>query len=89
MRVPRACRDKNGQVVHLNKSVYGLKQAGHMFNELLVNTVVRYGLEQCKTDPWVFRLVMKDETVILMVAVHVDDVIGAKEVAEFHGALNN
>ena len=27
-----------------------------MFNALLVNTVVGFGLEQCKTDPCVFRL---------------------------------
>ena len=91
MRLPPAFREKNGQVVHLNKSLYGLKQAGRMFNALLVNVVVGYGLEQVKTDPCVFRL-MKDETVTQMVAVHVDDLFGvggAKEVAEFHDALNN
>ena len=68
-----------------------MKQAGRTFNALLVNTVVGYGLEQCKTDPCVLRL-MKDETVILMVAVHVDDlfVVGrSKEVADFYDALNN
>ena len=35
---------------------------------------------------------MKDETVILMVAIHMDDLFvvgGWKEVAEFHDALNN
>ena len=35
---------------------------------------------------------MKDEAVILMVAVDVDDLLelgGAKEVAELHNALNN
>ena len=43
-----------------------------MFNALLVNTAVGYGIEQWRTDPCVFRL-MQYETVILMVAVHVDD----------------
>ena len=69
MRLPSALRENNGQVVHLNKRLYGLKQAGCMFNALAVNTVVGYGLQQCTTDPCVFRL-MKDETVILMAAVH-------------------
>ena len=72
MRLPPAFREKTGQVVHLNKSLYGLKQAGRMFNAVLVSTVVGYGLEQCKTDPCVFCL-MNDKTVILMVAIHVDD----------------
>ena len=29
MKLPLGCRDKSGKVVKLNKSVYGLKQAGH------------------------------------------------------------
>ena len=61
-----------------------------MFNALLVNTVVGYGLEQCKTDPCVFRRT-KHETMIPMVAVDVDDLFvvrGVKEVAQFHDALN-
>ena len=91
MRLPPAFRDETRQVVHLNKNSYGLKQAGRMFNALLVNKVIGYGLRRCKTDPCVFRL-MKNETVILMVAVHVDDLFvvgGAKEVADFHDPLNN
>ena len=90
-RLPPAFREEYVQVVHLNKSLYGLKQSGRMFNALLVDKAVRYGFEECKTDPCVLRL-MKDETVILMVAVHVDDLFvvrGSKEVAEFHDALNN
>ena len=61
-----------------------------MLNALVANTVVGYDLEQCKTNPCVFRL-MKDETVILTVAAHVDElfVVGrAKGVAEFHDTLN-
>ena len=91
MRPPPAFRAKNGQVVHVNTTSYGLKQAEHMSNALLVNAVVGYALEQCKTDPCVFRL-MNNETVILMVAVHGDDLFvagRAKEVSEFHDALNN
>ena len=42
---------------------------------LLVNwPVEEIGLEQCKAEPCVFRLMMKDE-VSLMVGVHVDDII--------------
>lgn len=78
MRLPPAFSEKSGQVVHLTKGLFGLKQAGRMSNALLVHTVV-------------FDL-MNDETVILVVAVRVDDlfVVGeAKEAAEFHDSLNN
>ena len=41
------------------------------------------GLEQCKAEPCVFRLLVKDE-VSLMVGVHVDDIIvsGGKDACE-------
>ena len=45
-----------------------------MFNAFLVNMVIGYGLEQYKTDPCMFRLV-DNESVIMMAAVHVDDLI--------------
>lgn len=44
-----------------------------MFNALLVNTVVGYGSEQCKTDSYVFRPMDRDP-VALTVAMHVDDI---------------
>ena len=72
MKLPPDFTEKNGHAVHLNKLLHGLKQAGCMFNALVENTVVGFSLEQCKTDPCVIRL-MKDETVILMVAVRVDN----------------
>ena len=75
MKLPPAfIREKNGRVVHLNKLLHGLKQAGCMFNALVEKTVVGFGVEQCKTDPCVVRP-MKDETVIHMVDVRVDNPI--------------
>ena len=57
-----------------------------MFNALLVNTVVGYGLEQCKTDPCVFRL-MKDETVILT-HIHINNVpIVNSNKSQYHGFI--
>lgn len=60
-----------------------------MLNTLLVNTVVRYGLQQCKSGQCVFRT-LNGDTVTLMVAVHVNDlfVVGsAKGVPQLHDAL--
>ena len=68
----------------LLKCQYGLKQAGREWHMLLVNWLVEeIGLEQCKAEPCVFRLMVKDE-VSLMVGVHVDDIIvfGGKSACE-------
>ena len=34
--------------------------------------VSKVGMEQCKTDPCVFRLI-RDDVVVMIVCVHVDD----------------
>ena len=61
--------------MRLLKCQYGLKQAGREWHMLLVNWLVEeIGLEQCKAEPCVFRLMVKDE-VSLTIGVHVDDII--------------
>ena len=39
-----------------------------------MDTVVEYGVEQCRTEPCVFRIVIDDD-VDLMMTVHVDDIV--------------
>ena len=75
MKLPDGCEDKSGEIVKLNKAVYGLKQAGRQgslrFTQVLVENVE---VEQCKANPCVFRLRKEGET-ILILCVHVDDII--------------
>ena len=79
MKLPDGCGDKSGKVVKLNKSVYGLKQAGRRWAIHLGGVIVRkIGMEQCKADPCVFRLI-KDGVVVMTVCVHVDDITVAEE----------
>ena len=73
MKLPDGCGDMSGKIVLLNISVYGLKQRGRQVAELLVEAVVEYGMEQCRTEPRVFRMVV-DSKVELIMAVHVDDI---------------
>ena len=52
--------------------------------------MVEYGMEQCRTDPCVFRMVV-DGNVELIMAVHVVDVVIAgshKACRDFHAASN-
>ena len=73
MRLPPGCGELSGKIVRLLKCQYGLKQASREWHMLLVNWLVEeIGFEQCKAEPCIFRLMVKDE-VSLMVGVHMDD----------------
>ena len=91
MKLPGGCGNLSGKIVRLEKALYGLRQSGLLWNELLVNKfVMRHGMEQCKTDPCVFRKIRAGK-VVLVVVVHVDDMAVAgteDEVRELHGVLN-
>ena len=73
----------------LNRSLYGLKQSRRQWAGLLVETVVEYGMEQCRIDPCVFRMVVHGKVELIM-AVHVDDNVIAEwdeTCRDFHTAL--
>ena len=79
MKLPDGCGDKSDKVVKLNKSVYGLKQAGRRWAMRLGDVIVRkIGMEQFKADPCGFRLI-RDGVVVMIVCVHVDDITVAGE----------
>ena len=85
MKIPDGYGDKRGKVVKLNKSVYGLKQAGCRWAMHLGDVIVRkVGMEQCEADPCVFRLI-RNGVVVMIVCVHLDDitVAGESEACEF------
>ena len=74
MKLPDGCVDMSGKIVHHNRSQNSLKQSGRQRAGLLVETVVEYGMEQCRTDTCVFCMVV-DGKVELMMTVHVDDIV--------------
>ena len=56
IKLPQGCSSLSGKIVRMGKCFYGLRQSGLLWNKLLVDKLVmRYGMEQCKTDPCVFR----------------------------------
>ena len=57
MKLSGGCGDKSSKLVKLNKSVFGLKQAGRRWAMHLGDVIVRkMGKEQCKADPCVSGL---------------------------------
>ena len=91
MKLPDVCGDMPGKIVRLNRSLHGLNQSGRQWAGILIETVVEYGVEQCSTDPCVFRMVV-DGHVELIMAIHVDDIViaGSDEVCrDFHAALSS
>ena len=75
VRLPPGCGELSGKIARLLTRQHSLKQACTGWHMLLVNWLLEViGLEQCKAEPCVFRLMVKDE-VSLMVGVHVEDLI--------------
>ena len=73
MRLPRGCGRLSGNVVRLNKSLYGLKQASRSWHAHLTTCLKTLGFQQCLADACVFRLVDEGRVAIIAV-VHVDDI---------------
>ncbi len=63
---------KEDWVMQLRKSIYGMKQAGRIWNRTFHDTVTTWGFEQSKKDPCVYHRRSATGTVIF--GVHVDDI---------------
>ena len=78
VKLPRGCGRLSGKIVRLIKSLYGLKQAAKHWFDLLCECLFDMGLERCRADTCVFRMI-EDGKVVMLVAVHVDDIFSAGE----------
>ena len=57
MRLPEGCGALSGNIVKLNKSCYGLRQASRQWYAMLMKCLLVLGFEQCLADSCVFRLI--------------------------------
>ena len=73
LRLPPGCGLVSGKVELLKKALYGHKQSGRAWYQLMSSTLVERGFEQCLVDPCVFRLRVAGDVVAMMV-FHVDDI---------------
>ncbi len=74
MRIPVDIPHKPGTIWRLLKTLYCLKQSGHVWNNLLVKALREFGFEQCPDEPCLFIVRRNDQFV--MIAIHVDDLGG-------------
>ena len=73
MKAPDSFNTRKDDVWRLRKSLYGLKQASHVWNKLLDSTLRKLGFDRCSKDTCVYLYRSKDTFIIL--AVHVDDML--------------
>jgi hypothetical protein len=67
-------------VMQLMKSIYGMKQASHIWNKMFHNTVISWGFQRMKNEWCVYCCVSDTGTTIF--ALHVNDIIAASSSAE-------
>ncbi|KAK4694523.1 putative transposase, partial [Phenoliferia sp. Uapishka_3] len=72
-------------VLWLCKSLYGLCEAGHKWNELLHSTLISFGMTRTGSDHGVYYMKKDSETLIL--AIHVDDSLVASSSPQLSKAL--
>jgi len=68
-KVPNA----STRVLHLIKTLYGLKQSGHWWYQKLTSVFIKLGFKQCAVDQAVYYRVVIVKGELTVVVVHVDD----------------
>lgn len=75
MRQPEGFVDEEfpQKVCKLNRSLYGLKQAGRNWNNKLNSILTEIGFERCQSDNCIYTLIRDKE--INIISIYVDDII--------------
>ena len=75
LEIPEGFEDfgSRTKVLKLNKSIYGLRQAGRNWNALFKSTLLNMGYIQSAADPCIFLKYNQDNTPISAIGVFVDD----------------
>lgn len=69
MEQPEGFSDGSKRVCKLNRAIYGLKQAGMLWNAKLDAALLSFGLQKSKLDPCIYFSCNRD----MMIAIYVDD----------------
>lgn len=69
MEQPEYYEDGTNRVCRLNRSIYGLKQAGRQWNLKLDNALRKFGLKKSQLDPCIYY----SDDLSVLIAIYVDD----------------
>jgi hypothetical protein len=61
------------RVLHLIKTLYGLKQSGHWWYQKLISIFVKLGFKQCTVDQAIYYRAIIVKGKLTVMVVHVDD----------------
>lgn len=75
IKAPQGDENYGKRYWKLNKALYGLKQAGRMWNNTLNKVLTEMGLTRCKSEPCLYIKRNKNDKIISLLAVYVDDII--------------
>jgi hypothetical protein len=64
---------KEDWVMHLMKSIYGMKQASRIWNQTFHKSIIEFGFQQLPNEWCVYR--HRTDTGITIFVVHVDDIV--------------
>lgn len=70
---PSVFDDNTSKVCKLNKSLYGLKQAGREWNKKVNDILLKMGFQRCMSDTCVY--VKRDGSHLSFIALYVDDML--------------
>ena len=79
MKLRGGCGEQPKRTAKLGRATYGLTQSGRKWGHLCADTLIADGFEQCKANSCIFRKIV-DEVVVMIVVVYADDLlIGGSE----------
>ena len=81
MELPEGSNYPSGSVCKLLKSIYGLKQAGHDWHQLIRDEIIELGYEQLQCDTCVF-IKRLDGGRMIILPLYVDDTLAIYHIAD-------
>jgi len=75
MDIPQGDKNYNNGFWKLNKAIYGLKQAGRLWNFKINDTLLELGFNRCKSEPCVYIKKDRNNNIICILAIYVEDIL--------------
>ena len=85
MKAPEGHQSYEKSFWKLNKTLYGLKQAGKEWNNKLNEELIKVGFTRLKSEPCVYKKINNNKKeIICILSVYVDDTLIAGTLAEIN-----